>query len=313
MIYANTYAPDRLTAQPSLALAGAAVSAVAMITGVRLVIGMPLRAVRFLPVRRTRRSETPRFLATMPVVCDDTSGVPHLSAALVHVGGIIVLLAKATDPPVGVPARLKRALTAVKQHVVRVVLADYEVLRAIIRSVLVQVVNWRGERQRPTHSLFDYQYMLKDIIVAIRSRMTGRLYKNIPVHDRPPARPSTVVGQSLVVSRAMSTDKADGPPLDVAKLPVPALGKRRLLSTSALTEAVCGVRPITINSPHLSTLLLGVTLIYTHLHQRCAKSRALTGRYTACVLRSQSRDMDPTPCESHLAPDVLDYLRPAGR
>jgi hypothetical protein len=42
-------------------------------------------------------------------------------------------------------------------------------------------------------------------------------------------------------------------------------------------------------------------------------SQETIGRFTACVLRSQSRDMDPTPCESHLAPDVLDYLRPAGR
>jgi hypothetical protein len=65
--------------------------------------------------------------------------------------------------------------------------------------------------------------------------------------------------------------------------------------------------------------ILTASLAYASLPARVAgleermTSVETVGRYTACVLRSQSRDMDPTPCESHLAPDVLDYLRPAGR
>ena len=37
-------------------------------------------------------------------------------------------------------------------------------------------------------------------------------------------------------------------------------------------------------------------------------------RYTACVLKYQSDGTDPRACESHLSPDILDFLRPkAGR
>jgi hypothetical protein len=36
-------------------------------------------------------------------------------------------------------------------------------------------------------------------------------------------------------------------------------------------------------------------------------------RYTACVLKYQSDGTDPRACESHLSPDILDFLRPRAR
>lgn len=34
--------------------------------------------------------------------------------------------------------------------------------------------------------------------------------------------------------------------------------------------------------------------------------------YMACVLNAQSRAQDPRACESHLSPDLVNFLRPGG-
>jgi hypothetical protein len=38
----------------------------------------------------------------------------------------------------------------------------------------------------------------------------------------------------------------------------------------------------------------------------------VVNRYTACVLKNQSDGYDPRACESHLTPDVIEYLKPRG-
>lgn len=44
--------------------------------------------------------------------------------------------------------------------------------------------------------------------------------------------------------------------------------------------------------------------------ERRMETQETVGRYTACTIYYEARGVDATPCETHLKPDVLDYLRP---
>jgi hypothetical protein len=53
----------------------------------------------------------------------------------------------------------------------------------------------------------------------------------------------------------------------------------------------------------------GVPTRVSSLEQRMERQETVS-RYTACVLKYQSDGTDPRACESHLSPDILDFLRP---
>src|SRR5690606_10950214 len=85
--------------------------------------------------------------------------------------GVVVLMADPALPSIRIAGRFERPLSGVQEVVKCGVLADYEVLGAVIILLPVDMVHDRAGRVRLPDRLLGDEDVLEDIAVRVRTRM----------------------------------------------------------------------------------------------------------------------------------------------
>src|SRR5690606_28136232 len=107
-------------------------------------------------------------------------------------------LALSTLEPVGVAACLVGPCALVKERVVRLVRADHEVPRPVVRAIPIHVMDLRPSRERSPHGSLSDQDVLLLPPVASDPR---RPHLDVALGDGTPAGPERVSRSSGLVSR----------------------------------------------------------------------------------------------------------------
>lgn len=118
-----------------------------------------------------------------------------------HLGRVIPLLAVRALTPVRVPARIQGTLPLVEKVVIGAVLAYDQVLRAIIGSLPVYVVNNSAIRQQLAEGFFSNEYLTRHVPSRNRTRVAGRFFQQIPRTVCHTAIPSRVAFPERIVPR----------------------------------------------------------------------------------------------------------------
>lgn len=152
-------------------------------------------------------------------------------------GRIVVLLAVLTLSPIEMSAGIKRPLSPLDQEVIAPVGTHDQVLRSVVSSVVVDVVDFLSPLQKPTECALGHKDVLEYIPPTIRPRMLRALFQHVAMTlTKDAAVPVRVF--LLGAGAPVSLPKAKELSLNVvATPPVPvSLGDRGREPTSTLTN-----------------------------------------------------------------------------